>query len=304
MRFPLSAFAVSVLVFFTTSAHATTLPVLGGPGGVYFESQCPAGQYLVGFAVGSGAWLDRIAMLCAPYIPTQHKFGGRTRGQSFGGNGGSPQDAYCPNGDYVHGIAFGFTRNGPDPEYVDDVGMSCSQPGSGGVTQNAVCISTGEGCGAMNVVPGEHLVMYSGVSPGTEECPAGEAGIGIHGRARSSVDALGLICGPEPTGKSIGTARPQAPQAQGLEAQAHEAQAPHVQAPQNPWSKALQAGGAGSLLRQNSELIPTSAPSAPAPAPRGPASGSTGASPAPTPGTPPTYPLVCVGGADESDSDR
>lgn len=281
MRCLRSALAVSVLICFTMPTHATTLPLLGGPGGNYFQSQCPGGQYLVGFAVGSGAWLDRVAILCAPYLPAQHKFGARTRGQAFGGIGGSPQDAYCPNESYVHGIAFGFTRNGSKPEYVDDVGMSCAEIGTGGVTQNAVCISTGEGCGAMNVIPAEHLLPYAGVSPGNEECPAGEAGIGIHGRARSALDAMGLICGPEPTGKSMGTARPQT-----------------AQAPQDPWSKALQGSGAGSLLKQGSELIPpaTSPALAMAAAAEVPIAGTAGARPAAAPGSPPTYPLACVGG--------
>ena len=31
-----------------------------------------------------------------------------------------------------------------------------------------------------------------------QECPAGEAATGIHGRSGGAVDALGLICGPQP----------------------------------------------------------------------------------------------------------
>ena len=244
-------------LFFVCSAasNATTLPVEGGPGGAAFEVLCPNGETLVGMAVTSGAWINSIAPLCAPYAVAEHKFGSRTRGRTTGGSGGSPQDGYCPAGDnFVNGLYLGFTRRGSAREYVDDVGMSCSRVGANGVENTDVCLETGEGCGNYNQGVSYGAVRVDGAS---QTCPSGEAAVGIHGRSGTYVDALGLICAPEP-GKSIGTARPAPPSAT-----------------RDPWSNALRQTGGSSFATGSAP--PASAASAPA-------------------GTAPAFALSCTGG--------
>ena len=47
---------------------AADLPLYGGPGGNYFRAECPKGSYLVGLDGRAGAWVDRIAPVCAPWL--------------------------------------------------------------------------------------------------------------------------------------------------------------------------------------------------------------------------------------------
>src|SRR5262245_53708134 len=93
------------------------LPMEGGSGGGPFRAECPAGQYLLGVSVGSGAWIERIAPLCAPFLP-EGVFGTRAPLSFHGGPGGGPQQTFCLNNWFVSGIMFGFTREGNDPKFL------------------------------------------------------------------------------------------------------------------------------------------------------------------------------------------
>lgn len=256
MRKPLLAFLLLLLAGLPFSARATTLPIQGGPGGGYFEAACPEGQYLVGFSVGAGAWIDRIAVLCAPYLPSDGSFGTRAQAEFHGGSGGSPQEKYCPGNSYVHGIEFGYTRKDDDPQFVDDVEMHCWSAGAG--YSETVCIDTGEGCGAVKAKPEDLPASGTIYTAFTQECPIDEAATGIHGRSGEFVDAIGLICGPGPTRKSISKAKPP------------------VVSEQSPASKILK--GAGTVVLQPPPDLPGK-PSAPAGA-----------------GQPQSFPLSCLGG--------
>ena len=188
---------LAVLAGLPRGADATVLPIQGGPGGGYFRADCPAGQYIVGFSVRAGAWIDAIAALCAPYLPTQKKFGARTvTAPPHGGSGGAPQERYCQAGS-IRSIWFGYTRVNnirDDPQFVDDIDLTCVDPTTKQVSTG--CIDTGGRCT-------DHKFYFS-----PSECPAGEAATGIHGRSGNSLDALGLICGPEPSTVILGKARP------------------------------------------------------------------------------------------------
>jgi hypothetical protein len=273
-------------------AAATIMSAEGGQGGGDFQAQCAPGQYVVGFAAGAGAWINRIAILCAPYLAEQHKFGSRTTGEFHGGGGATLQEQYCPVDSYVASIHFGFTRRGSEREYVDDVGMGCAR--LDGTASASACINTGEGCSeggsyVPNVFP---TGVRDQVHLAFQSCPSGEAATGIHGRSGDYVDALGLICGPAPTGKIIGHARP----------------------PSQPSLIEPGAGSASSAANNNKMLFPgtaaaaaSSAPlvseSAPAtskqlwlPAASAAAGGGSVSAPPASSGQPVSYPLACLGG--------
>ena len=74
--------------FLPTPVLATDLPVYGGLGGNELRSECPKGSYLVGLAGRTGAWVDRIAPICAPWLRGSQTLGAPTIGQSFGSSGG------------------------------------------------------------------------------------------------------------------------------------------------------------------------------------------------------------------------
>ena len=77
-------------------ALATDIPVSGGPGGNYFRAECPKGSYLVGLDGRAGAWVDRIAPVCAPWLRGSQTFGAPSVGQSFGtSEGGQERHESC-----------------------------------------------------------------------------------------------------------------------------------------------------------------------------------------------------------------
>jgi hypothetical protein len=48
---------------------AKDFPPVGGAGDYTFGALCPANQFLVGLTVKSGAWVDQMAIICAPVNP-------------------------------------------------------------------------------------------------------------------------------------------------------------------------------------------------------------------------------------------
>src|SRR5262245_47067240 len=183
-------------------ARATDLRVEGGPGGAPFRAQCPAGRFLVGVSIRSGAWLDAIFPLCAGFLPDQRLFAGTTRGSRHGGTGGSPllRDGSCPSDHAMVGMKFGWTRGENSIAFVDYVEVICQNLKTGNRMQ--VCLQTGHGCWDKHpnppppTFPGGLNVF--GDSPFVQNCPNREAATGLRGRSGSFVDALGLICSPLP----------------------------------------------------------------------------------------------------------
>jgi hypothetical protein len=181
------ALALALLVGFgSTPAQSTDLPVEGGRGGGNFRADCGAGRYLRGVSIRAGSWVDAISVLCAVDTAPNGHLGKWKREQRTGGTGGSPllRDAACPPDQFVIGLKFGLTRG--DNKYIDWVAVQCI-PIRGGSSSD-ICLHTGGGC------PPAGMVWQS--------CPnfsgSQEWGKGIHGRSGAFVDALGLICGPQP----------------------------------------------------------------------------------------------------------
>ncbi len=178
-------------------AEATILPIEGGSGGSYFRTDCAAGQYLVGFSVRAGAWIDAIAPLCAPYLSGTGTFGDWKALASRGGKGGSPEEKYC-SGASIGALQFTYTRDGDGrPQFVDDISFSCLD--AGGNKVGGECIDSGENCSSGSTWKFAFQEF---------DCPDGELATGIQGRSGDSLDALGMICGPAPRKIVLGTAKP------------------------------------------------------------------------------------------------
>ncbi|MGH7256747.1 MAG: hypothetical protein ACREIM_00085, partial [Nitrospiraceae bacterium] len=176
-------------------ALATDQPVWGGAGGNYFRVECPKGSYLVGLAGRAGAWVDRIATVCAPWLRGSQTFGAPSIGQIFGTSvGGQERHVGCW-GSGVKNLAvqswhIDTLRSGnPFVQYIEAHCISLALPASGGFWD----------FGSKSAAAEERVTAgpYGSTGPG-QACPSGEAAVGIHGRAGKFLDALGLICGPLP----------------------------------------------------------------------------------------------------------
>lgn len=174
----------------------------GSPGGNYFRDECPKGSYLVGVNGRYGGWVDRIATVCAPWLPAQKTFGAPTVGKSFGtSRGGAQKERLCWGfGLNNRAVQSWFVwRNRSDDKYVNAIQANC--------LSLAPPVAKGNwGFGSLPDLPrtqsplGGYDFPIFLVRSDPQTCPPGELGVGIHGRAGLFVDALGLICGPLPVG--------------------------------------------------------------------------------------------------------
>lgn len=173
-----------VLVLASGPAFATDRPIQGGSGGAVFRDDCGRGRYLVGVSIRKGGWVDAILPLCAAYT-AQKRFAKWERGRRHGGAGGSPllKDAVCPADHFVIGLKFGVTQG--KKRFIDWVAVQCIRIAGG--TSFDICLHTGDGC-----------PLHQAFEPFWQTCPYGEWATGLRGRIGIYVDALGLICGPEP----------------------------------------------------------------------------------------------------------
>lgn len=183
-------------------AVATDRPVYGGLGGNYFRAECPKGSYLVGLDGRAGAWVDRIAPVCAPWRRGSQTFGAPSVGQSFGTSEGGQEHHESCLGSGINNRAvqsWNIETLKSDNRFVQYIG--------------ALCISLAPSASIPSYGPFE-FGPKPAVAPGDEpldsiptrsdrsveqKCPAGEIAVGIHGRAGKFLDAVGLICGPLPT---------------------------------------------------------------------------------------------------------
>ena len=250
-------FALLATLLSAGTASATVIPSKGGPGGGFFAAPCSPGQYVVGFAAQAGAWVDGVAPLCAPYLPSPGTF---AKGQSagfHGAHGGSPQTQLCSPGKAVTRLLLGvlFEKGGvlgddTKKTYIDYIGFECAD--IHGQAKENRCVATGDPCAELDSIVA---------------CPSGELATGINGRSGAFVDALGLICGPAPRTVVLGKAKPQS-------------------GGQTPAPNILKGNG---VLKGNGRVVtlpgqpPATQPPAPPPQPQSPAQ-------------PPSYALTCLGG--------
>jgi hypothetical protein len=89
-----------------TPPSAKTFPPYGASGDASFSDTCPAGEYLVGLRVRSGAWLDQMAISCRSLTGD---LGGPYYGPARGGNGGGPSEGHCKGGSVIQSMRFTMT---------------------------------------------------------------------------------------------------------------------------------------------------------------------------------------------------
>src|ERR1700738_2881354 len=194
----------AALLFFVLPAQAQTdavLPPIGGPGGGQFVARCPQGQFLTGFNLMTGDYVDNIRPLCvAAYGPGD--VGPLVPGEtSFGGNGGGRRQLLCPkDAPIVTGMYVMAEGVDPDPIVVRQIHLFCGIAAATQQPSEFPCA----------VFDGQVCPYVHGPSD-TQRCPAGLVAVGINGRSGASLDAVGLICGPPKLTKSIGRVKGGAP---------------------------------------------------------------------------------------------
>jgi hypothetical protein len=109
-------------------------------------------------------------------------FGRKIYGVHFGGQGGAGTSAVCP---FHTGIdSFGVEVMHEGKRYVEEINVSCRQ--TSGRKLHLTMVPFG----------GANDNAYGGTA--RLACQPGELATGIHGRASEYIEAIGLICGPEP----------------------------------------------------------------------------------------------------------
>jgi hypothetical protein len=165
-------------------AAAKNFPVVGGQGPHSIVVGCTVGEYIVGFKGRIGSWIDRIGPLCAPLLPSM-ELGEKRYPASYGGNGGSPNQAFCESGEVVQGISADSLS--AEPNYLRSVKFLC------GSTTNSYQIWHGEaGSGGGFEASWDNSMNLSYVL--LQTCPKGEWAWGIGIRYGQYVNALGLMC--------------------------------------------------------------------------------------------------------------
>jgi hypothetical protein len=155
---------------------AKAFPPVGMHGDGSFRDRCPAGQYLVGLRVRSGGWVDQMSITCAPVNP-DGSIGQQFHGPARGGDGGGPSEKTCAAGHIIHGMGLQMTAGN---RQVREFVFYCRS-------------TTGNSRGSLSIGNG------AGTFPSiNQNCPDGEAAVGIQGNLGKHVNAAGLLCGRSP----------------------------------------------------------------------------------------------------------
>lgn len=193
LRLVFSFLVIAVLAWSPNSAEAQThLGPAGGPGGGYFSLPCPKNEYVLGFALHSGATIDAIRANCMAFNKTTGQWISPPHFTNFtGGPGGGLQQNGCPGDRYLSGIRIGVSMVNGKLYYVDFVEMSCSVlTGYGGDTK--VCLATGAGC-------------WTGAGTFNLACPKDQSIYSIFGRSGIYLDSLGVSCMQRPKPAVVAT---------------------------------------------------------------------------------------------------
>jgi uncharacterized protein YkwD len=163
---------------------AKDFPPVGGAGDYTFGALCPANQFLVGLTVKSGAWVDQMAIICAPVNPDGSTGSPYHDPKHYGGEGGgAPTQKTCAPGQIINHMGFSLTAGNRQVLFFH---FGCYSP-------------TNRQTGTFEL--GANSPVFP---PNNQDCPNGEAARGIQGRAGKHVNAVGLLCGPPPSVKTAG----------------------------------------------------------------------------------------------------
>ena len=202
-------FILGLSAYIPAHVLATDMPVIGGlnPPGEVERFECPKGSYLVGLKGKHGDWIDRLAPVCAPWLPAEQRFGktvvGPLFGNSLGGNE-TPTRVCWSSG--VRNLAvqswrYYFQYLKTPRHYV----LSFIQA-------HCVSLSPRAETGKLMFGPLPYIVWpkqgpFEGPPP-NQACPPGEIAVGIRARTdiyNEFIYGIGLICGPPPSLGEIAT---------------------------------------------------------------------------------------------------
>jgi hypothetical protein len=179
-RLIVGAFLLTLLLATSPISADTIYPAIGDRGNASFDDHCPANQYMIGLTGRAGVYLDRIAIICSPVLPSG-LHGPSYVGPSHGGAGGTELESSCPNDSFVYQVDLLMTAN---RGHVASVGLHCGSMKAD--RQQIVYFQTTDSQGS------NFTRDFSG--DGSQECHPGELASGFNGHYGKDVNALGLDC--------------------------------------------------------------------------------------------------------------
>jgi hypothetical protein len=181
-------------------AAVSYMPPQGGTGGGQYKAQCGPTENLMGFELRVGTFIDAIRPVCVV------TYGATATGNQVvaptwnGGTGGHVERLLCPaSTPVVISAAVGSSATVEDKTtvVVSAIHLFCGQAVAA-QTPPPLPSALFDGPGSTNV----------GTFVGAPQaCPAGMVAVGVHGRAGTWLDAMGLICGAprkDTSGKALG----------------------------------------------------------------------------------------------------
>jgi len=166
-----------LLLFLISPAMAKDFDPQGGAGGSYFKSTCPAGKYLIGTNGNYGFVVDHISLICGA-VNSDGTVGDIWQETVIhGGAGGGPlPKTRCENSEIIHGMGL-LTGDMPPHTVIRLIIFNCVS-------------TTTDARHNLDIGSAPFFPTMQ------QDCPAGEAAVGIQGRSGSYIDAAGLLCGP------------------------------------------------------------------------------------------------------------
>jgi hypothetical protein len=159
----------------TPAAARTVYPIYaGGSGDIHNAMVCEPGEYIIGFNGRVGAWIDRVKLVCA-VLQSSGSMGPRKTRGGMGGGGGAEGESVCPVG-LITGIRYRLTYDG---RMVEEISFGCTDGKTGKqVRKNANFGGVG----------------HAQTRTYDNDCPEGEAAVGMQGNWGQHVNGIGLIC--------------------------------------------------------------------------------------------------------------
>jgi hypothetical protein len=188
-------------------AAVSYLPPQGGNGGGQYKVECGPTENLMGFELRVGTFIDAIRPVCVvTYGATA--IGNQVVSPTWnGGTGGHVERLLCPaSTPIVIAVAVGVSGTVEDKSTVvlSAIHLHCGQAVA---AQKPAAFPS-----AVFDAPGSTGVgTFVGVP---QVCPAGQVAVGVHGRAGTWLDSMGLICGAprkDTSGVALGRIQPTSP---------------------------------------------------------------------------------------------
>ena len=194
----MTVLVLELVFLFTNPTLASDTGAFGGGGGNPFRDECPKGSYLVGLKGRAGEWVDRIAPICAQWIPKSQAFGKPFLGPFHGASrGGVERERSCwgfgVNNRAIQSWQLERLSSDNFIKYIKAQCVSLAPPAATATLSFGGPITEDQGKSFFETAGTTGADFFSAA------CPPGELAIGIHGSAGNFLDSIGLICGPLPS---------------------------------------------------------------------------------------------------------